>query len=100
MNGREDWGRSGRGRSGRGRSPGVDPLLDKALRLTRELFAVLQRAERQTDDAAQDLRRSVAVEREALHDLTGRGRSGRGRSGRGRSARGRSGRRVGDWRGR
>ena len=110
MNGRDDWGRSGR----RGRSPtggiGVDPLLDRAIRLVRELFSVLQRAEAGVDDAARDLRRArevhrgaearerreEAIERDAERDLTGgRDRDDRGRSG--RYYRGRSGRR-GDWR--
>ena len=89
------------GRSGRDRREdmGADRLIDRALGLTRELFSVLQSAERVIDDTVRDLRaassverraeglerKAEAIEREALGDLTGtterRERGRRGRSG-------------------
>jgi hypothetical protein len=62
MNGEFDRGRDGR-RSVEDR--GVDPLLDRALSITRELWDVLKAAERGVDDAARDLQRARAVHREA-----------------------------------
>jgi len=42
---------------------GVDRLLDRALRITRELYETLQAAERGVDDTVRDLRHAAAVER-------------------------------------
>ena len=74
---------------------GVDRLLDRALRISRELHETLQAAERGVDDTVRDLKRAAAVERrgeayerhgdrlerraegierEALGDLSGRER--------------------------
>lgn len=87
MNGWDD-----RGRRREREDIGVDPLLDRALRLTRELWGVLSQAEKNVDDAVRDLqrarqvergaeryerrgesieRRAEGIEREALGDLTG-----------------------------
>lgn len=81
-----------RGRRREREDIGVDPLLDRALRLTRELWNTLQAAERNVDDTVRDLqraariergaeryerkgegleRRAEGIEREALGDLTG-----------------------------
>lgn len=60
-----DW--DDRGRRREREDIGVDPLLDKALRLTRELWGVLSQAEKNVDDTVRDLQRARSLERKAEH---------------------------------
>jgi hypothetical protein len=47
---------------------GVDPLLDRAIRITAEIYRLVQAAEKGVDDTVRDLRRAAAVERRAEHE--------------------------------
>lgn len=62
MNG---WDDRDRGRRREREDIGVDPLLDRALRMTRELYDVLRQAEKNVDDTVNDLRRAARIERGA-----------------------------------
>lgn len=60
MNGWDD-----RGRRREREDIGVDPMLDRALRLIRELYDVVRQAEKNVDDTVNDLRRAARIERGA-----------------------------------
>lgn len=58
-----------RDRGGREREDiGVDPLLDRAIAIIRELFDVVRAAERGVDDTVRDLQKARQVERAARHE--------------------------------